>query len=205
MTKNPISAEQTERLSASTEAAKLRRAEFVKAIPPELSIREDTIQRKLASENASSRNKLQKIYSLMSELGKVAEPYVACGKGCSGCCQMNVTVSQLEANFIVKETGIKPARLTRSVRHSQDEFMGVPCPFLKEGSCSIYEARPYPCRKHISFDTSSYWCDPTRSLVQFPMIEFSGAQGAFMDTARTTAGGVFADIRDFFPPRLKLQ
>jgi len=33
------------------------------------------------------------------------------------------------------------------------------------------------------------------------MIEFSGAQGAFMDIARATSGGVFADIRDFFPPR----
>lgn len=200
MTTDSLSADQAARLSVSTEAAKFRRAEFVKAISPELSNREDTIQRKLASENASSRNKLQKIYSLMAELGKAAEPYVACGKGCSGCCQMNVTVSQLEANFIENETGIKPARVTRSVRHPPDEFMGVPCPFLKEGSCSIYEARPYPCRKHISFDTSSYWCDPTRSLVEFPMIEFSGAQGAFMDIARATSGGVFADIRDFFPP-----
>lgn len=202
MTTDSLSADQAARLSVSTEAAKLRRAEFVKAIPPELSIREDTIQRKLASENASSRNKLQKIYSLMSELGKVAEPYVACGNGCSSCCQMNVTISQLEANFIEKETGIKPARVTRSVHHPQDEFMGVPCPFLEDGSCSIYDVRPFACRKHLSFDTSPYWCAPARTLtVEFPMLEFSGAQDAFLDVTRLKTGGVFADIRDIFTLR----
>lgn len=202
MITNPISADQFALLSTSTEVAELRRGEFVKAMPPELSDREDAIQRKLASENASSRNKLQKIYSLMTDLVKAAEPYVACSKGCSACCQMNVMISQLEANFIEKETGIKPAQLIRSVLYSQDKFIGVPCPFLKDGSCSIYDVRPFPCRKHLSFDTSSYWCDPAHSLdVKIPLVEFSGAQGAFLDIARTTSGGVFADIRDFFPPR----
>ena len=187
------------RLSISTESAQLRIAQFLKAMPPELTSREDTIQHKLSSEHASSRNKLQKIYSLMTDLGKVAEPYVACGKGCSACCQMNVQIHQIEANFIEKETGIKPARITRSLPHPLDEFLGVSCPFLEDGSCTIYEVRPFACRKHFSFDTLSYWCDPARTLeVKFPMVEFSGAQGALFDVARATSGGVFADIRDFF-------
>lgn len=199
MTITHISADHATRLSASTEAAELRRAEFVKAMPPELSKREDTIQRKLASENASSRNKLQKIYSLMADLVKAAEPYVACSKGCSACCQMNVMISQIEANFIEKETGIKPVQVTSSLLHSQDEFIGVPCPFLKDGSCSIYDVRPFACRKHLSFDTSPYWCDSARTLtVGFPMLEFSNAQDAFLDVTRLKTGGVFADIRDFF-------
>lgn len=187
------------RLSISTETAQLRIAQFLKAMPPGLADREDTIQHKLASEHASSRNKLQKIYSLMTELGKVAEPYVACGKGCSACCQMNVMIYQLEANFIEKETGIKPARITRNLSHPLDEFLGVSCPFLKDGSCTIYEVRPFACRKHFSFDAFPYWCDPAHTLkVKFPMVGFSGVQGAFFDVARRTSSGLFADIRDFF-------
>lgn len=199
MTTSPLSSEQAARLLISTEVAQLRRAEFVKAIPPELSNWEATIQRKQASENASSRNRLQKIYSLMTDLVKAAEPYVACSKGCSACCKMNVMISQIEANFIEKETGVKPAQVTNGFLHPQDKFIGVPCPFLEDGSCSIYDVRPFACRKHLSFDTSPYWCDPARTLtVGFPMLEFSGAQDAFLDVTRLKTGGVFADIRDFF-------
>lgn len=199
MTTNSLSAEQAARLSVSTRVAQLRRAEFMKAMPPELTNREDTIQRKLASENASSRNKLQKIYSLMTELVKTAEPYVACSNGCSACCKMNVMISQFEANFIEEGTGIKSAQLARTLIHPQEKFVGIPCPFLKDGSCSIYEMRPFACRKHLCFDTSPYWCDPAQSLkAEVPMIEFSGAQDAFIDVTRMKTGGVFADIRDFF-------
>lgn len=199
MTTDSLSAEQAARLLASTEAAELRRAEFMNAMPPELSKREDTIQRKLASENASSRNKLQKIYSLMTDIVKVAEPYVACSNGCSSCCKMNVTISKLEANFIEKKTGIKATQVTSDIHHSPEKFLGIPCPFLKENSCSIYEVRPFACRKHLCFDTTSYWCDPTRTLtVEFPIIGFSGAQEAFFDVTRLNGGGIFADIRDFF-------
>lgn len=201
MTTDHASPEQAARLSASIEAAEHRRTEFVKAIPLELSRREDTIQRKLASENASPRNKLQKIYSLMTELVKTAEPYVACSNGCSACCKMNVMISQFEANFIEKATGIKPKQVTSSLLHPQDKFIGIPCPFLKDDSCSIYDARPFACRKHLCFDKTSYWCDLARTLdVEFPMLGFSGAEDAFFDVTQLKTGGVFADIRDFFLP-----
>lgn len=193
---------QDKSLSASTEAAELRRSLFIQAIPPILTAKEDTIQRRLASENASSRSKLRKIYNLLKELGEVAKPYVACSKGCSSCCKMNVMVSEVEAHYIEMETGIKPVRVVETRTYPLNKFVGIPCPFLNNDSCSIYDARPFVCRKHISFDTSPYWCDPTKLLdVEFPMIGFSGAEGALMDVAGLTSGGIFADIRDFFPQR----
>lgn len=199
MTANHISTDHASRLSASTEAAEQRRAEYLKALPAELNIREDTIQHKLASENASARNKLQKIYNLMTDLVKAAEPYVACKNGCSACCHMNVVISPVEAKYIEQNTGIKPAQVTGSIYHSLSEFVGIPCPFLIEGSCSIYEFRPFACRKHMSFDTSPYYCEPKHSLeAEVPLIEFCGAEGAFYDIVRFASGGVFADVRDFF-------
>lgn len=185
--------------NASKEAAEMRRATFVAAIPSELSKREDDIQINLAKENASSRSKLRKIYNLMADLGKVAEPYIACGKGCSSCCKMNVKISQLEANQIGEKIGKKAKMLIKSKNYSSNEFIGIACIFLKDDACTIYDVRPFVCRKHIWFDTSAYWCDPSRSLdVTMPMIEFSGALGAFFDVTMKDGIGVHADIRDFF-------
>ena len=36
----------------------------------------------------------------------------------------------------------------------------IPCPFLKEGSCSIYAVRPWPCASLVA-TTSPEWCSPT--------------------------------------------
>lgn len=191
--------DQTGLLATSKELAEIRSANFVKAIPPELSKRENDIQANLAKQNASQRSKLRKIYSLMTDLGNAAEPYVACGKGCSSCCKMNVTISQVEANLIAEKLGIKSKQLTNSKIHPLKEFIGIPCVFLEDNSCTIYDVRPYVCRNHFWFDTSSYWCDPSRSLeVNMPMIEFSGALAAFFDVTKKASGGIHADIRDFF-------
>lgn len=187
-------------LSKSIESAQLRRADFIRAIPPsELSEREDKIQAQFTKENASSRSKLRKIYNLMTDLGNAAKPYIACGKGCSSCCKMNVTISQIEANHIAEKTGLKSKQLTTSKTHRPDMFLGRPCMFLKDDTCTIYDVRPFVCRKHIWFDTSPYWCDPKHSLeIKMPMIEFSGAFGAFLDVTKNDSGGIHADLRDFF-------
>ncbi|MDP1958995.1 YkgJ family cysteine cluster protein [Hydrogenophaga sp.] len=202
MTKNlTASAVKNEELTLelSRESASIRRSNFIKAIPPALSELEDNIQAKLAKENASIRSKLRKIYNLMSDIGSVAEPYVACAKGCSSCCKMNVKISQFEANLIGEKTGLNVKQLSISKNHNSEEFIGIPCMFLKDNSCSIYDVRPFVCRNHVWFDTSSYWCDPERSLkVTMPMIEFSGAVAAFLDVTKKDSGGIHADIRDFF-------
>ncbi len=193
------STDQIDLLEKSIKSIKIRSASFVNAIPHELSEREDNIQAKLANENASPRSKLRKIYNLMTDLGSAAEPYVACAKGCSSCCKMNVTISQIEANLISEKTGLNVNQLANSKNHDSEEFIGIPCIFLKDGSCSIYDVRPFVCRKHVWFDTSSYWCDPQRSLeATMPMIEFSGAAAAFFDVTKKDSGGIHADIRDFF-------
>lgn len=112
-TSNHISTDELT-LKTSRESAEIRRQNFVKAIPADLSQQEDNIQAKLAKENASTRSKLRKIYNLMTDLGSVAEPYVACAKGCSSCCKMNVTISQIEANLISEKTGIKVNQLSNN-------------------------------------------------------------------------------------------
>lgn len=81
-----------------------------------------------------------------------------CGK-CSYCCYQNTWVTFTEA-----------VRIILHMRHTRKEIpdfysvwkdirnlpterrfqRGIPCPLLKEGTCSIYEARPSVCRGHHS-------------------------------------------------------
>lgn len=72
-----------------------------------------------------------------------------CRKGCSWCCHQKVYAVTHEFLFLgdyvnrhfSKET--KMGILERS--HSE-----APCPFLENGSCLIYEARPMACRIYLS-------------------------------------------------------
>lgn len=185
----------------SIEAANRRRTEFIASVPKELSDREDVIRKHLSRENASSRSKLRKVYNLVNELMEYSKPYTACDKGCSSCCNINVMISEVEAELIAQKIGTKPVPLRASKSREVGYFNGIPCPFLKSDACSIYEDRPYVCRQHVCFDESSYWCDPIRTndVKEMPLLRFTEAEAAVLDIGKLESGGIFADIRDFFP------
>ena len=66
-------------------------------MPKDLDVRDDVIAQQLRCDNSSAKSKLGKIYSLIAEVSQAVQPYVACGKGCSDCCKMNVSISLMEA------------------------------------------------------------------------------------------------------------
>ena len=94
-----------------------------------------------------------------------ARNVVACRAGCDACCHVPVGVQAhevlLAAEYI--QTHFTPADLegaiTRTAAH-RDAFAGRsslaqaalnrPCAMLRDGSCTIYEARPEACRAHHS-------------------------------------------------------
>ena len=166
--------------------------------------RDDNVAAEIARENSSSKSKLGKVYRLVDEAAAAAVPFVACSKGCSACCKMNVSISSLDAERIALKTGRRPAKVSGTRKHAIDEFSGVPCPFLVNDACSVYEVRPFACRAHHSFDSSSYWCQPERSFVEgMGMVSLDGAKAAYAAIAARTALQGFADIRDFFPAEVK--
>ena len=121
---------------------------FLENLPSGLNLRDDQIAGQLRRENASAKSKLGKIYALMAEVGSAAEPFVACGKGCSACCKMNVSISVIEAERLSVVSGRRMAALQRPIRHPEERYAGEACPFLVDDACSVYEARPYACRAH---------------------------------------------------------
>jgi hypothetical protein len=202
MSDAPQPAEEQEHPTAevSRDRARGRLTAFLAAMPPELNARDDALERELAVANASTKAKLGKLYLYLTEVGRAAEPYVACRKGCSACCHMDVSITLAEAERLASASGRPMNRHVRPLSEHTPRHTVAPCPFLVEGACSVYEARPFACRAHFSFDTSAYWCQPGRVFDEdMPMLEMGGARKVYVSLAMSSPFGGMADIRDFFP------
>ena len=92
---------------------------------------------------------------------------IACKNGCSWCCYKQVGVSPLEVFLIVeylknKKTTFSLEDLNSRLATLDQQTNGLssasrleaqlPCAFLLENSCSIYEVRPLACRGGNSID-----------------------------------------------------
>jgi hypothetical protein len=92
---------------------------------------------------------------------------VACHAGCDHCCYQSVGVTPPEALAIVAhlrstltdaELAVMAAHIalrhgkTRSLSAAERFSPDHPCPFLRSGRCTIYEARPLACRGMNSLD-----------------------------------------------------
>ena len=191
---------EAERLEAARATSKARSQQFLAVLPSALDEWDDRIDTELVKMNASLKAKLGRIYRLVDAVSEVAAPYTACRKGCSGCCKMNVSITSHEAERLADVSGRKMVTVVRPPKHPEDKFAGVPCPFLVNDECSVYEARPFACRAHRSFDLDSYWCQPERAFVAgMGMVRLGGATKAYAAVTAATKLGGFADIRDFFP------
>lgn len=84
---------------------------------------------------------------------------VACGKGCSHCCNIWVSVTAPEVLYIAKRlsdgtfASVSAAyEATKTYSHADRPNHPYPCPHLRGNLCSIYESRPLFCRLAASGD-----------------------------------------------------
>ena len=159
--------------------------------------------------NLSRRSRIGHFRKLADTLAAGVAPYSVCAAGCSACCHIAVVLSREEAEHIGHEIGRKISIVasvapkseddTRKTRdHLVQQYFGVPCAFLHNRQCSIYEFRPLACRLHFNLGHSPIMCspavDPDDSRV--PGIDFQ----TFWMAALLSFGGTgeFGDIRDYF-------
>lgn len=120
-----------------------------------------------------------------------------CRDGCSHCCFTSVLISSTEARRISKETG-KAMRIPEKWRHKPtDSFTGVPCPFLKNNRCGIYEHRPFICRTQFSLADTNEPCDTSKGIQSVPYFDSRPLHAAYIAALGKRAVEL-ADIRDFF-------
>jgi uncharacterized protein len=175
----------------STSRRRLER--LIASFPARLQLLENQLPKKLRKAE-SKWEALKILYKTTDELFEAVLPKTPCKRGCSGCCHIPVHISMDEAALIQERTGTAmiaplPPR----------NFHGVPCPFLVNGECSIYEHRPFACRKHVVLHATAYWCAPERcNEIKVSQVHFSELDDAF---SRLVNRSTVVDIRQVFVPR----
>ena len=125
------------------------------------SIARDT--RRIMQMNANVGSKRQRLIELAGRVNAAVQPHTACRTGCSYCCSMPTMIFQHEAERLADASG-RPAVPVRFRSHDHAllaalRFYGQACPFLDEGRCTVYAARPIICRLHHSLNASPANCD----------------------------------------------
>jgi hypothetical protein len=162
---------------------------------------------KLPMSSSPAREKYRRLSILVERAGELVGPVTACTKGCGHCCKMAVGITQHDAEVIRDGTGVefRPVQtdLTTSPSSMVETYMGVPCPFLKKGSCEIYEFRPIACRTHFNLSGFPDLCDVvTYPGNDVPNINFSAIWTA-VAMISFNAGDSCGDIREYFPDGLR--
>jgi hypothetical protein len=166
--------------------------------------------------------KIEALWRAVDEVGAIAKPRSACRKGCSHCCHISVLIPAQEAALIGRRIGVKPAKVTGITQRGDIEAgYHNPCPFLKDGACSIYASRPLACRQQFNMDTDALLCELIGVPPKVPYLNLMDYQTALAmmtthrreirmpnpHTGRMGPGVEYVspdvgDIREFFPKGL---
>ena len=96
---------------------------------------------------------IREIDRLSGRLSERYRPHLVCRAGCSGCCQCDLSIFEIEAAEVRRALlSLSPTLRSRIGRNARDARLcreqGEPhsCPFLLADQCSIYASRPVICR-----------------------------------------------------------
>lgn len=154
----------------------------------------------LASAPGTLSDRAKQLSEITDTIASKVAPYAICRRGCSHCCHQAVIISKWEAERIGRAIGRAPAPADRGsigqMAESRKTYARTACPFLKQGACSIYSARPLLCRTHFSMEDDASPCDtvkhPGARVSYFNFAQFNLA------SAMVLLEQPHADIREFF-------
>jgi Fe-S-cluster containining protein len=159
---------------------------------------------------------LRVIYELLDRIFQLFLRHSPCKKGCSECCDQLTWATAIEAEMIHRHIEEKfdhenrlniLSRIHETTRRDpgpiafgkrfQDDVLSKfleshnPCPFLsKEGSCVIYESRPFECRAYIVFS------DPHECKFAENVDRYEGAYFPYIYTALECLSAlVYQDVK----------
>lgn len=148
----------------------------------------------------TNKQRLTRLFKVADQVITAVGQDAACKNGCSHCCYQAVAMNTEEAKRIAQSTGLTmtlPAGHELDLFTAREKYTGKPCPFLKEGRCSIYCVRPMACRLHFNLSDEPDLCDiigrpgePVPSPDLSPLVQLQ---------VQALDGVLWADVRTFFP------
>lgn len=125
------------------------------------------INKTKAFSNKIVQNLYEDLNTLSEHIKQTTKFSIACGKGCGYCCNTRVEILEPEAIFIysyiknnLNEEQLESifnkikeiTMITSQIDKNQHVKLQLPCIFLNNSECSIYEIRPFICREYHSVD-----------------------------------------------------
>ncbi len=167
-----------------------------------------------AAQKAKPSRKAEWVHRAASSWSAAIEHLAACRKGCCHCCHIPVVAFSSEAGILARVTGrtlhepaVEDSILVRDLLSDRipmefklpsfDRHDGMPCPFLRDGACTVYEHRPLICRTHFNLDDDDLLC---RVIPGKPgMVPYADANAILAASLTILIDDRIADIRDYFP------
>ena len=176
---------------------------FFSTVSLELKTHVVSLPQRIAKMNTRPVIKLVEVLNTADKIFDHASKFAACARGCGHCCHVSVPITKFEAHYIGDKLGLKPNEVNQNKRPDLKVFGShTPCPFLRNGECSIYEVRPLTCRMHMNFDVDNYWClheNWQKPEAEIPRPTIEPLEHAYHQLLNQTKQQIVADIRDFFP------
>ncbi|NQZ62561.1 YkgJ family cysteine cluster protein [Crocosphaera sp.] len=172
-------------------ASKINRAKAIEIIPIKLKNMEDKLLDKVKKSKRNPTEKLVNLYGFMEKVSASFSHLTPCKKGCSYCCEIRVDVSEMELSLIKSKARKAYNDATK------DLSIGEPCPFLKNNLCSVYEVRPFLCRRHQVFTPTNDLCANNGDLGQ-ELLSFSEVERSYVHILSESSFEKPKDIREYF-------
>jgi len=181
-------------VEASQLKAKATVEKIERLMPIVLKDQEEQFAKTYTKHKGNAFSKLQYLYDFMDDIYGFVGKFIPCKKGCIHCCHIPVSISELEVDFMTKLTNTK-----RSKTNSRVTDTDSPCPFLKNGACAIYKARPFVCRQHVMLDETSRWCHiDVCNEITLTQLQFTEIRGFYNNLLYDSGKESRLDIREAF-------
>ena len=183
-------------IEAIRAATEINHNNMVDSLPEILRKQAEDVFIDIEKSQLSPLEKLEKLYGVMATLYEHVNKFTPCKKGCSYCCSYYIAISDIEIEFIEKNN----KKIKRKKQFNTDnKGVGSLCLFLENGVCSIYESRPYVCRRHVVLTPDNSVCTQDNAHThRFQFVDWPELDKSYASIRAASGSTKLHDIRDVF-------